>query len=163
MSLTLFKEQRFIRIIYYYYYLTYVALHEVTWCMAVWCTHNAPRQQQWHVAPAMWAPLSTQVRCIFRNTLWKASYSCRITCKRNESARERKIALYKTDQQQHTHALLSKVVWQRQPRTRLSLVMTGADWSGTCQLHRHKAHRSWQKYDSSRNWISLVVSDYRAF
>ena len=33
--------------------LTYVALHEVTWCMAVWCTQNAPRRQQFHVAPAM--------------------------------------------------------------------------------------------------------------
>ena len=32
---------------------TYVALHEVTWCMVVWCTQNAPRRQQIHVAPAM--------------------------------------------------------------------------------------------------------------
>ena len=31
----------------------YVALHEVTWCMVVWCTQNAPRRQQFHVAPAM--------------------------------------------------------------------------------------------------------------
>ena len=29
------------------------ALHEVTWCMVVWCTQNAPRRQQFHVAPAM--------------------------------------------------------------------------------------------------------------
>ena len=30
--------------------LTYVALHEVTWCMVEWCTHNTLRQQQfqWH-------------------------------------------------------------------------------------------------------------------
>ena len=34
-------------------YLTYVALHEVTWCMVVWCTQNAPRWQQFHVVPAM--------------------------------------------------------------------------------------------------------------
>ena len=34
-------------------HLTYVALHEVTWCMVVWCTQNAPRRQQFHVAPAM--------------------------------------------------------------------------------------------------------------
>ena len=27
--------------------------HELTWCMAVWCTQNAPRWQQFHVAPAM--------------------------------------------------------------------------------------------------------------
>ena len=31
----------------------YVALHAVTWCMVVWCTQNAPRRQQFHVAPAM--------------------------------------------------------------------------------------------------------------
>ena len=34
-------------------HLTYVALHELTWCMVVWCTQNAPRWQQFHVAPAM--------------------------------------------------------------------------------------------------------------
>jgi len=34
-------------------HLTYVALHEVTWCMIVRCTQNAPRWQQFHVAPAM--------------------------------------------------------------------------------------------------------------
>ena len=27
--------------------------HEVTWCIVVWCTQNAPRWQQFHVAPAM--------------------------------------------------------------------------------------------------------------
>ena len=26
--------------------VTYVALHEVTWCMVVWCTQNTLRQQQ---------------------------------------------------------------------------------------------------------------------
>ena len=31
----------------------YVALHEMTWCMFVWCTQNALRRQQFHVAPAM--------------------------------------------------------------------------------------------------------------
>ena len=34
-------------------HLTYVALHEVTWFMVVWCTQNAPRRQQFYVAPAM--------------------------------------------------------------------------------------------------------------
>ena len=31
----------------------HVAFHEVTWCMVVWCTQNAPRRQQFHVAPAI--------------------------------------------------------------------------------------------------------------
>ena len=34
-------------------HLTYMALHEVTRCMVVWCTQNAPRWQQILVAPAM--------------------------------------------------------------------------------------------------------------
>ena len=34
-------------------HLRYVALHEVTWCIVVWCTQNGPRWQQFHVAPAM--------------------------------------------------------------------------------------------------------------
>ena len=34
-------------------YASYVALHEVTRCMVVWCTQNAPTWQQFHVAPAM--------------------------------------------------------------------------------------------------------------
>ena len=29
------------------------AWSDVTWCMVVWCTRNAPRWQQFHVAPAM--------------------------------------------------------------------------------------------------------------
>ena len=32
---------------------TYVALHEVTWCMVVWCARNAPRWQQFHMASCM--------------------------------------------------------------------------------------------------------------
>ena len=32
-------------------HLTYVALYEVSWCMVVWGTKNAPRWQQFHVAP----------------------------------------------------------------------------------------------------------------
>ena len=31
-------------------HLTYVALHEVTWYMVVWCTQNAPRRLKFHVA-----------------------------------------------------------------------------------------------------------------
>ena len=31
-------------------HLTYVALHQVTWCMVVSCTQNVPRRQQFYVA-----------------------------------------------------------------------------------------------------------------
>ena len=31
----------------------YVALHEVRWCMVVWCTQNVSTWQQFHVVPAM--------------------------------------------------------------------------------------------------------------
>ena len=42
--------------------------------------------------------VSTSLRWIFKNALWKASPSCRITCQRSESAQEWRIALYKSDQ-----------------------------------------------------------------
>ena len=47
-------------------HMTYVALHEVTWCMIVWCTQNEPKWQQLHVAPAMPAPLSTPLQWILK-------------------------------------------------------------------------------------------------
>ena len=45
--------------------------------------------------------VSTTLRWIFKNALYKASHSCRLTCERSESARERRIALYKSEPQQH--------------------------------------------------------------
>ena len=44
--------------------------------------------------------VSTPLRWIFKNVLWEAIHSCRVTCECSESARERRIALYKSDQQQ---------------------------------------------------------------
>ena len=54
------------------YILRIVALHEVTWCIVVWCTKNAPRRQQFHVAPAMPAlhvRIRTPLRLVFKNAL----------------------------------------------------------------------------------------------
>ena len=47
--------------------------------------------------------VSTPLRWIFENALYKASHSCRITCERSESARERRIALYKSNHHHHHH------------------------------------------------------------
>ena len=80
---------------------TYVALHEVTWCMVVWCTQNLRRDGSsfmWH-QPCQCCKYTTSVDS---KTRYKAIHSCRITCERNESARERRIALYKSDEQ-HLH------------------------------------------------------------
>ena len=41
--------------------------------------------------------VSTPLRWILKNALEKTSHSCRITCGRSESARERRTALYKSD------------------------------------------------------------------
>ena len=41
--------------------------------------------------------VSAPLRWIFKNALWKAIYSSRITCERSESARELRIALGKSD------------------------------------------------------------------
>ena len=85
-------------------HLTCVALHEVTRCMVVWCTQNAPRWQQFHVALAIYASAVSTHFGGYSKTRYKkkrkASHSCRVTYERSESARERTIALYKSDQQQ---------------------------------------------------------------
>ena len=47
--------------------------------------------------------VSTPLRWIFKNGLWKAVHSCRITCEHGEPARERRIALYKSDHHNHHH------------------------------------------------------------
>ena len=87
------------------------------------------------MVPHMSAPLSTQVRRIFRNALDKASYSFRITYKCSESDREQKIALYKTGQQQKQHTRAR--AHTRTPAQGLltsttkdkAVVKTGTDWS----------------------------------
>ena len=82
---------------------TYVALHEVTRCMVVWCTQNAPRltlcgsRFLWH-QPCKRFKYTTSVD-IQKRAIKKIKniHSCRITYERSESARERRIALYKGD------------------------------------------------------------------
>ena len=76
-----------------------VKWHGVTWCMVLWCTENAPRRQQFHVAPAMPAlyvhHFGGYSKQRYKNIKKiKTSHSCRIACERSESARERTIALY---------------------------------------------------------------------
>ena len=88
-------------------HLTYVALHEVTWCMVVWCTQNMRldgSSSMWH-QPCQRCEHTAAVD-IQKTHYKKSSHSCKITCERSESARERRIALYKSTQQQkqHTHA-----------------------------------------------------------
>ena len=41
----------------------------------------------------------TPLQWIFKNVLWKASHSCRMTCECSESAWKQRIALYKSNQQ----------------------------------------------------------------
>ena len=80
----------------------YVALHEVTWCMVVWCTQNLPRDGSsfmWHQPCQRCKYTATSVD-IHKRAI-KSSHSCRITCERSESARERRIALYKSNHQHH--------------------------------------------------------------
>jgi len=84
----------------------YVDLIEVTWCTVVWCTGTeraemaAVSRGTGHVSA-----LSTPLRWIFKNVLKKKkkkrSHSCRNTCERSESARERGIALNKSDHHHH--------------------------------------------------------------
>ena len=78
-------------------HLTYVALHEVTWRMVVWCTQNFCQDGssfKWH-QPCQRCKYTTSV------DIQKASHSCRITSERSK----RRIALYKSDQQQHAELM----------------------------------------------------------
>ena len=67
-------------------------LHEVTWCMVAWCTQNVPRQQQFHMAPAMSARhhFGRYSRMCYK----KLVTHCRITCECCESAQEQRTAIY---------------------------------------------------------------------
>ena len=74
------------------------ALNEVTRCTVVWCTQNLRRDGSsfmWH-QPCQRCKYTTSVY-IQKRAVKKASHSCRITCERSESARERRIALFKSD------------------------------------------------------------------
>ena len=87
-------------------HLMSVALHEMTWCMAVWCTQNLHldgNSFMWH-QPCQRCKYTTlvdiQKRAKKKKKKKNAIHSCRITCERSGSARERRIALHKSDQQQ---------------------------------------------------------------
>ena len=47
--------------------------------------------------------VSTPLRWVFKIALWRAIHSCRIICERSESARERRIARYKSNLHHHHH------------------------------------------------------------
>ena len=75
-------------------HLMYMALHEVTWCMTTAVTAAVS------CGTSYASTVSTPLRWILQNVLWKASHSCRITCRHGESAWEQRIVLFKSDQQQ---------------------------------------------------------------
>ena len=97
-------------------HLTYVALHEVTWCMAVWCTQKPPRWQQFQA-------LSVHQFEGYSKTRYKKLFTHgEITCERSESARERRIALYKSDQQQLQLLIVQELCESRGGRPELSVL-----------------------------------------
>ena len=71
----------------------YVALHEMTWNMVVWCTQDLRRDGcsfMWH-QPCQRCKHTTSVdiqKQQQQKTRYKASHSCRTTRERNESAQE---------------------------------------------------------------------------
>ena len=68
------------------------------WLYGVHRTRRDGSSFMWH-QPCQRCKYTTSVDS--RKMRYKTIHSCTITCKRSESARERKIALYKSDQQQH--------------------------------------------------------------
>ena len=79
----------------------YVALHEVTWCMVVWCTQNLRRDGcsfMWH-QPCQRCKYTTSVDIQKRAIKKKASHSCSTICERSESAQESGEQRYISDHQ----------------------------------------------------------------
>ena len=75
-----------------------MALHEVTWCMYV--VHTGGSSFMWHQQCQRCkytTSVDIQNSLIYIHTY---THSCRITHERGESSRQRRIALYKSDQQQ---------------------------------------------------------------
>ena len=71
--------------------------------MVVWCTQNAPRRQQFHVAPAMSAPLVQHFGGYKKNKYKKLVTHVESHASAGEFARERRTALYKSEQQTNKH------------------------------------------------------------
>ena len=74
--------------LYTAYTITYVALHEVTWSMVVWCTQDLRWDGcsfMWH-QPCQCCKYTTSVN--IQKTRYKASHSCRTSCECSESAQE---------------------------------------------------------------------------
>ena len=67
--------------------------------MVVWCTQNVPRQQQFHVAPAMSA-LKYLTSLDIQKTHFKKLATHVESYASTVSIQERRIALYKSNQQQ---------------------------------------------------------------
>ena len=67
------------------YTVTYVALHEVTWSMVVWCTICAETAAV-SCGTSHTSAVSTPLRWIFKKCAIKASHSCRTSFERSESA-----------------------------------------------------------------------------
>ena len=65
-------------------------------------TGLAPRRLQFHVAPALPGLYKYTTSVDIRKTRYKASHSCRTTCKRSESAQEGGEQRYISDHQSKT-------------------------------------------------------------
>ena len=85
-------------------HLTYATLNEMTWCMVY--TERAEMAAV-SCGTSHASAVSTPLRWVFKNALLKACHSYKITCKHSESARERRIVLYKSDQQQQQSTMLA--------------------------------------------------------
>ena len=129
--------------------------------MVVWCTQNLRRDG----SSFTWHQPCQRCKSLFGDYL-KTRYkklvmhSCRITCERSESARERRIALYKSDhhqQQQHfqlPHRHCSLMVHYSSPQISARMAQHYTDWS--------ISSLNWTLlYASSRSIATATVSSVR--
>ena len=100
------------------------------WLHGVHRTRRDGSSFMWH-QPCQRCKYTTSV--IFHKTLYKAIHSCRITCEHSEPARERRIALYKSDQQQLTSlCFVFSVRTAFNPFTAAACEISGLKDAGTC-------------------------------
>ena len=89
--------------------------------------------------------VSTPLRWIFKNMLWKASHSCRIICGCNESSWEQRISLYKS--KQHVWGCVLHLQWAQPPLVLQRSHVCGWEGASRVSLLRHHVNARAQQQE----------------
>ena len=126
--------------------------------MVVWCTQNLRRDGSsfmWH-QPCQCCNYTTSVD-IPKRAIKKASHSCKITCERSESARERRTALYNS-RHLRTLSITSSSTQLQQQRPESSTVTD--NFGLFIEIAVCKFLRGWWSYGLKPFFILFIVCVY---